>query len=255
MATVALGVAMGGAWFLAGPVGSDVAALVGRALDASAAWIDANPLVAAVVFIASSAAARLFPIPAGAMMTVTGGYVFGTVAGAALAAAGAATAAALVFVIGRPLLAGIVRRRLGHRLAAIEHEVAAGAFNYLLALRILPVIPAWLVNLLPLAFPIPVHTVILATFLGLLPISLMFAGLGSGLATLGSTPVQTFTDGLLRWELFLPLMALAGLALLPVVFRHLAPKGWFRLPGASGLQGSSEADPGPPLRLPHQRLR
>jgi uncharacterized membrane protein YdjX (TVP38/TMEM64 family) len=191
-------------------------------------------LLAAVVFIASSAAIRLSPIPGGAMMTVTGGYMFGTVAGAALAAAGAATAAALVFVVGRPLLAGIVKRRLGHRLAAIEHEVAAGAFNYLLALRILPVIPAWFVNLLPLAFPIPVRTVILATFLGLLPISFVFAGLGAGLSTLESTSEQTFTDVLLRWELFLPLMALAGLALLPVILRHLAPKGWFRLPGASG---------------------
>jgi uncharacterized membrane protein YdjX (TVP38/TMEM64 family) len=161
---------------------------------------------------------------------VTGGYVFGTVAGAALTAAGATTAAILVFVVGRPLLAGIVRRRLGHRLAAIEREVAAGAFNYLLALRLLPVIPAWLVNLLPLAFPIPVRTVVLATFFGLLPISLMFAGLGAGLAAMGSAPEPITAATLLRWELVLPLGALAGLALLPVVLRHLS----VRLPGALG---------------------
>lgn len=235
-AAVAIGVVILGVWVLVGLAGGevDVAAVLGT----SAAWIDANPLLAAAIFVASSAAVRLSPIPAGAMMTVTGGYVFGTVAGALLAAIGAAGAAVLVFVVGRPLLAGIVRRRLGHRLIAIEREVAAGAFNYLLALRILPVIPAWLVNLLPLAFPIPVRTVILATFLGLLPISLMFAGLGAGLAALGPTPEQTFTVALLRWELMVPLMALAGLALLPVALRHLASKSggrWFRLPGASKL--------------------
>jgi uncharacterized membrane protein YdjX (TVP38/TMEM64 family) len=234
MAAVAFGVAVVGAWILAGLAGGEVAAAAVCALNTSAAWVDANPSLAAAVFVASSAAARLSPISAGAMMTVTGGYVFGTVAGAALAAAGAATAAALVFVVGRPLLAGIVRRRLGHRLAAIEREIAAGAFNYLLALRILPVIPAWLVNLLPLAFPIPIRTVVLATFLGLLPISLMFAGFGAGLAALGSAPEQTLTGPLLRWELVLPLGALAGLALLPVILRHLVPKRWFRLPGASG---------------------
>lgn len=209
---------------------------VAAVLDTSAAWIDANPSLAAAIFVASSAAIRLSPVPAGAMMTVTGGYIFGTVAGAVLAAIGAAAAAVLVFVVGRPLLAGIVRRRLGHRFIAIEREVAAGAFHYLLALRILPVIPAWLVNLLPLAFPIPVRSVILATFFGLLPISLMFAGLGAGLAALGSTPEQALTVTLLRWELIVPLAGLAGLALLPVALRHLAPKGrWFRLSGASEL--------------------
>jgi hypothetical protein len=45
MAAVALGVTMVGAWFLAGPVGSDVAVVVGRALDASAAWIHAKAQV------------------------------------------------------------------------------------------------------------------------------------------------------------------------------------------------------------------
>jgi uncharacterized membrane protein YdjX (TVP38/TMEM64 family) len=234
VAAVAFGVAVVGAGVLAGLAGGGIAAGAMRALNTSAAWVDANPALAAAVFIASSAAVRLSPISAGAMMTVTGGYVFGTVAGAVLAAAGAATAAALVFVVGRPLLAGIVRRRLGHRLAAIEREVAAGAFNYLLALRILPVIPAWLVNLLPLAFPIPVRTVVLATFLGLLPISLIFASLGAGLAVMGATPEPISTSAFLRWELVLPLGALAALALLPVALRHLVPKGWFRLPGASG---------------------
>ena len=172
-------------------------------------------------------------------MTVTGGYLFGTLAGAALAATGAAMAAALVYLMGRPLLAGVVRRRLGQRFPAVEREVAMGAFNYLLALRLLPVIPGWLVNLLPLAFPIPVRTVVLATFLGLLPISTIFASLGAGLAMVGAAPEPMSAGALLRWEMVLPLGGLAALALLPVVLRHLTQKRstcrWFRLPGAEVL--------------------
>jgi uncharacterized membrane protein YdjX (TVP38/TMEM64 family) len=217
--------------------GGGVATMVVGALNASAVWISANPWLAAATFVASTAAARMAPLPAGAMMAVTGGYLFGTLAGAALAATGAATAAALVHLVGRPFLAGIVRRRLGERFGAVEREVALGAFNYLLALRLLPVIPGWLVNLLPLAFPIRVRTVVLATFLGLLPISMIFASLGAGLAVMGAAPEPMSAGALLRWEMVLPLGALAALALLPVVLRHLSAQGdgrWLRLPGGGG---------------------
>jgi uncharacterized membrane protein YdjX (TVP38/TMEM64 family) len=209
--------------------GGDGAAAVAGILNAAAVWIGANPWLAAAAFVASTAAARMAPLPAGAMMAVTGGYLFGTLAGAVLAATGAATAAALVHLVGRPLLAGVVRRRLGEQFAAVEREVARGAFNYLLALRLLPVIPGWLVNLLPLAFPIRVRTIVLATFLGLLPISMMFAGLGAGLAVIGATPEPASAGALLRWEMVLPLGALAVLALLPVALRHLSPGSVGRL--------------------------
>ena len=214
--------------------GGDVAAT----LTASAVWISANPVLAASTFVASTAAARLAPIPAGAMMTVTGGYLFGALTGATLAATGATAAAALTYVVGRPLLADVVRRCLGQQFAAVEREVGAGAFNYLLALRLLPVIPGWLVNLLPLAFPVPLRTVVLATFLGLLPISMIFASFGAGLAVMGATPEPITGDALLRWHLVLPLGALAALALLPVALRHLSLTGacrWFRFRGAGAL--------------------
>lgn len=232
-------------------------------LDASAVWISANPWLAAASFVASTAAARVAPFPAGAMMTVTGGYLFGTLAGAALAATGATAAAALVHLAGRPLLADIVRRRLSGRYAAVEREVATGAFNYLLALRLLPVIPGWLVNLLPLAFPIQARTVVLATFFGLLPISMIFASVGAGLAVMGAAPEPMSAGALLRWEMVLPLAALAALALLPIVLRRFSLNGagrWLRgrglrLPGARESSGSNGSGPGPFLRSPRQKLR
>lgn len=217
--------------------GGDAPAAIAATLNAFTVWIGANALLAAATFVASTAAARMAPLPAGAMMTVTGGYLFGTLAGAVLAATGATAAAILVHLVGRPLLAGVVRCRLRERFCLVEREVASGAFNYLLALRLLPVIPGWLVNLLPLAFPIPVRTVVLATFLGLLPISMIFASLGAGLAVMGAAPEPVSAAALLHWEVVLPLGALAALALLPVVVRHLSLKGsgrWFRLPGALG---------------------
>ncbi len=205
--------------------GRQFASLSAEMLNTFAVWIDGYPVLAAASFVACTAAARVAPLPTGALMTVTGGYLFGPVVGTALAATGAAAAAVLVHLAGRRVLTQIVRRRLGPQFAAVEREVAKGAFNYLLALRLLPVIPGWIVNLLPLAFPMPRRTVVLATFLGLLPISLIFAGFGAGLAALGETPEPLSADAVLRWDLVLPLAGLAGLALLPVFLRHAGTKG------------------------------
>lgn len=219
-AAIGGGVVTFGVLLLALMSGGDLTAAVAGMLNAPAVWISANPSLAAATFVASTAAARMAPLPAGAMMTVTGGYLFGTLAGAILAATGAAAAAVFVHLAGGRLLAHSVRGHLGQRYAVVEREVAAGAFNYLLALRLLPVIPGWLVNLLPLAFPIPARTVVLATFLGLLPISMIFASLGAGLAVMGAAPEPMSVGAMLRWEMVLPLAALAALALLPVALRR-----------------------------------
>lgn len=206
---------LGGTW---------VAPVTAGMVNAFAIWIDAHPVLAAAAFVASTAAARVAPLPTGAMMTVMGGYLFGTIAGTALAATGAVGAAVLVHLGGRRVLVEVVRRRLGSQFPAVEREVARGAFHYLLALRLLPVIPGWLVNLLPLAFPIPRRTVVVATFLGLLPISMMFASFGAGLAALGRTPEPFSAAAVLQWHLLLPLAGLAALALLPVVRRRVAAR-------------------------------
>ena len=208
-----------------GPWGSEgMAAVSAGMLNAFANWIGTHPILAAASFIALTAVARMAPLPTGAMMTIMGGYLFGTVVGAALAATGAVAAAALVPLAGRGVLVDVVRRQLGPQFPAVEREVTTGAFHYLLALRLLPVIPGWLVNLLPLAFPMPRRTVVVATFLGLLPISMIFASFGAGLAAIGQAPDLLSADAVLQWHLVLPLAALATLALLPVIRRRLVAK-------------------------------
>jgi uncharacterized membrane protein YdjX (TVP38/TMEM64 family) len=242
---------------IAGTRAGDVAATVAQFLDLSGAWISANPLLAAATFVASTAAARLAPLPTGAMMTVMGGYLFGTVVGAALAAVGATAAAAVAYVAGRPLFAGVVEKHLGSQFSAVEREITARGFNYLLALRLLPIIPGWLVNLLPLAFAMRLRTIALATFLGLLPISLVFASFGAALAMMGAAPEPVSAE-MLRWNVVLPLAGLAALALLPVVLRRFGR--WndnvaVRLRPASESSGSSGSDSEPPRRSLGRKLR
>lgn len=183
------------------------------------AWVDANPVVAAVLYVITVALGKVSPFPGGIILMLAGGYLFGPVSGALLAAAGASMSAALVAIVGRQLLFGPIHRRWGARLAPIEEPMTEDGFSYLLAARLLPVLPAWLVNLVPVAFPIPVSRVMLATFLGLLPISFVLANVGNQLSTLAMVEGVP-TDILLRPGLLLPLAGLALLALVPVIYKH-----------------------------------
>lgn len=208
------------AWFLA-PAGGALADMLRPWQRAIAGWSEAWPVSAALVFVLATAAGKLTPFPGGAILMLSGGFLFGALTGGLLAAAGSALSAGSVLILGRRLLGGMAERRLGGRFAAIERRMAADGFNYLLALRLLPVLPAWLVNLLPLAVPVPLPTVLLATFLGVLPISLIVAGIGSGLSDLAGAGAFSM-ELLLRADILLPLAALAGFALLPALLRRKA---------------------------------
>lgn len=195
-----------------------------HALAASSAtvagWVEARPVLGALAFLAIAAFGKITPFPGGIALMVAGGYLFGPIPGALLSAAGAALSALLVAVVGRRILFDPIHERWGHHFDKIEHEVAANSFNYLLAVRLLPILPAWLVNLLPIAFPIRLRTVGAATFLGLIPISLIVASLGARLSDLAEaekvSPMVMF-----EWPTLAPLLALAALALAPVVWKHV----------------------------------
>src|SRR5207248_8240850 len=91
------------------------------------------------------------------------------------------------------------------------------AFNYLLVLRLVPVFPFWLVNLVPALVGVRLRTFVLATLIGIVPATVIFASLGSGL---GSVVEQPDTGTALRPSVLLPILGLAVLALIPVGYRR-----------------------------------
>jgi uncharacterized membrane protein YdjX (TVP38/TMEM64 family) len=95
------------------------------------------------------------------------------------------------------------------------------AFSYLLVLRLVPIFPFFLVNLVPAFLDVPLRIYVLATAIGIIPATFVFASVGSGLGAVfdeGRTPDLglIFTAPIL-----LPILGLAVLALIPVVYRRL----------------------------------
>jgi uncharacterized membrane protein YdjX (TVP38/TMEM64 family) len=131
--------------------------------------------------------------------------------------------ACIIFLAARTALRDVLRRRAGPFLQRMEQGFLKDAFHYLLVLRLVPLFPFWLVNLVPAFFGMSLRSYALATLIGIAPASIVFTSLGSGLGSLldaGQTPDLGI---LFTPRLLLPILGLALLALTPVVYRRLSP--------------------------------
>ena len=87
--------------------------------------------------------------PARCLLTVAGGTLFGALLGGVAALIGATVGAVCIFLIAKSALGEHLVRRAGPRVASIAEGFRVDAFSYLLFLRLVPIFPFWLVNLVP----------------------------------------------------------------------------------------------------------
>lgn len=184
-------------------------------------WVSSWGALAGIAYTLLYAVMIAFSIPGGALATMVAGFLFGVVAGAIAAVTGATLGAAALFLAARTALGDVMRKRAGPALRRMEEGFRQDAFSYLLGLRLIPVLPFWLVNLVPAFTTISLRVYVLATFLGIIPGTVVFAWVGSGIDELlrrGETPNLMI---LLEPQILLPFLGLALLALGPVVWKKL----------------------------------
>lgn len=185
-----------------------------------AAWVAAHPLLAPLAYMAFYVVVAALSLPEAALVTVAGGLLFGTVLGGILAVIGATLGSIVLFLAARNALADRFVRRGGKVLARARDALQREGFSYLLAIRLIPAFPFWLVNLAAAIGGMRLLPFATATFIGIIPGTLVFASLGDGLGAVlarGQRPDLTivFSPRVLG-----PLLALAALSLLPVIWRH-----------------------------------
>ena len=169
-----------------------------------------------LVYIASYGILVALSVPGGAVLTIAGGFLFGTWIGMLCAIIGATSGATAIFLAARAGLGGLAQRA-GPLVAKLEAGFRADASNYLLVLRLVPIFPFWLVNLVPALVGVKLRTYVMATLLGIIPGTFVFAGLGNGLGDIVEEPGLGV---LLRLNVLGPIFGLAVLALIPVAYKH-----------------------------------
>ncbi|MGE0748807.1 MAG: TVP38/TMEM64 family protein [Rhodospirillales bacterium] len=181
-------------------------------------YVHHHALAAALAYIGVYCVAVATSVPGGAVLTVAGGFLFGPVLGTVYAVAGATVGATLLFLAARHAGAGALRAKVGGFVARMEDGFRRHALNYLLFLRLVPLFPFWLVNLVPAFLNVPLSTYVIGTFVGVIPATLVFALVGDGIAAVVETGGEADLGIILQPRFLLPLVGLGLLALVPVVY-------------------------------------
>lgn len=173
----------------------------------------------ALIFIVAYAGFVALSVPGAALFTITGGFLFGPWFGTAYAVIGATLGATVVFLAARVGLAGLVARA-GPKVRLFEAGFRDNGLNYLLVLRLIPLVPFWLVNLVAGAVGLKLSAYLLGTFVGIIPVTFIYASLGNGFGTLVEEGRHPDLSILFHPSVLLPIVGLAALALLPVAFKR-----------------------------------
>jgi uncharacterized membrane protein YdjX (TVP38/TMEM64 family) len=147
------------------------------------ALVSEHFVAALAAFIALYIAVVALSVPGAVYLTISSGILFGAVVGGLASIIGATIGATALFLVARTALGELLARRAG----PLAERIAAGfredAFSYLLFLRLVPVFPFFLVNLVPALCGVALLPFVAATALGIIPATFTFAFLGAGLSS------------------------------------------------------------------------
>ncbi len=195
--------------------------MLSRHHAAIAAWVADNGLLAAILFVLAYAVAVAFSLPVAIIVTPLGGFLFGLWIGAILSVIGATVGSVAVFLAARTAFHDLFHARAGSMLARFEAGFRRDSFSYLLFLRLVPIFPFWLVNIVPALLRMGLWPYTLATLIGIIPAAFVYAGLGSGFGMLFARGEAPDLGIVFERHILLPLLGMALLALIPALYTHL----------------------------------
>ncbi len=150
------------------------------------ALCDHSPILALVIYFVVYVTIAALSLPGALIMSLAGGALFGLWWGTLLVSFSSSLGALLAFLVSRYLLRDTVQSRFGNRLTTINDGIARDGGLYLFSLRLVPVFPFFLINLLMGLTPIPATRFYFISQLGMLPATFVYVNAGTQLAQLNS---------------------------------------------------------------------
>lgn len=160
------------------------------------AFVAENTVVAILGMIVIYLVAVAASFPAAWLLTVAIGLVFGWVTGAAIVVVGATLGASLLFLAARFLLFDFFRRKAGERVQLMAEGFRHNAVNYMLFLRLAPIFPFLLVNVVPAIVGVRFSTYFWTTAIGIVPGTIAYAFAGEGLRSIISARADACIAGI-----------------------------------------------------------
>lgn len=202
-----------------------VAYLTGWIDQFNLAWIQDNrdtlqafalerPVVSVGVFVLVYATSVALSLPIATLLTLLGGFLFGVWIGLGAVVVGATLGATIVFLIAQSSVGNALRQRAGPLYQKVSSHMQTNAVGYLLFMRLVPIFPFFLVNIVPALFGMRVGGYVLATFFGIIPGTFVFVNFGQQLGEIAAV------SDLVSPQMLLALGLLGVFVLIPTLYRQ-----------------------------------
>lgn len=183
-------------------------------------WAHQNYILAVILYILLYILMIAISFPASALLTVAGGFLFGPIWGTLFAVISATTGASILFIAIKTAFGDTIAEEGGIFLQKIEKGFEEAAFSYIMVLRLIPIFPFWLTNIIPPLLNANFRTYVIATFLGIIPTTLVYASVGNNLAAKFALGQDPDLGMVFKPEILLPILGLAVLSLIPIIYRQ-----------------------------------
>jgi len=176
--------------------------------------VASHPVLAPFGFAAVYVIIAALALPVAAILSLLGGFLFGAWLGSALVLISATAGATIVFLLARSAFGEPLRRKAGPLYDKVAANMRENAFGYLLFMRLVPLFPFFLVNLVAALFDMTARRFVLATFVGMAPATVIYVNFGRQIGTV------TNAGDLLSPGVIVALTGLGVLVLTPVIYRQ-----------------------------------
>lgn len=192
--------------------------------EALIAFRDANYVLAVAVFVALYTGIVAFSLPGATIATLTGGFLFATFPGALYNVLGATLGATAIFTAARWGLGDRLGARMQQSDGAIKKikdGIDENQWSMLFLMRLVPVVPFFVANLVPAFLAVPTHRFVISTFLGIIPGAVVFTSVGAGLGEVFASGETPNLGIIFEPQVLLPILGLCVLAALPMAINAL----------------------------------
>ena len=179
------------------------------------------PFIITAVFMLTYIMSVALSLPIGTLLTILGGYIFGQTLGVVYVITSATTGACIVFSLAKTAVGVSLREHAEHNIKIMEPGFRKNALYYMLFLRLIPIFPFFIVNIVPAFLGVNLKPYLFGTFFGIIPSTFIFVSAGASLGSIFSSG-NTFTiDDILTPDSIILLGSIAILTLLPVLYKWI----------------------------------
>lgn len=195
--------------------------------EALLAYRDAHYLASVLGFVIIYIMIAGFSLPGASIATLTGGFLFGVFPGVLYNVTGAATGATLLFLAARWGMGEKLAARMESSeglVKSIKDGIDENQWSMLFIIRLVPVVPFFVANLIPAMVGVPLRRFVISTFFGIIPGGLVYTSVGAGLGEVFARGERPDLGVIFEPQILLPILGLSALAALPMVLK-LVKKG------------------------------